>query len=106
MFFQLRHFNPHAPAATISAQCGLLIGCKAGAHVCTGLIWGRLADHVLSSRKIVLVFGLLASSAATVGYGFSTTFSQTIAWQMLDGALNATVAMVRCMTAELNPEKK
>ncbi|KAK7178182.1 major facilitator superfamily transporter [Paraphaeosphaeria sporulosa] len=93
MFFQLRHFNPHALAATISAQSGLLIGCKTGAHVCTGLVWGRLADHVLTSRKIVLVFGLLISSSATVGYGFSTTFSQTIAWQMLDGVLNATVAM-------------
>lgn len=106
MFFQLKHFNPDAPAAVITTQSGLLVGCKTGAHVCTGLVWGRLSDHILASRKIVLVFGLLASSAATVGYGFSTTFHQAVAWQMLDGALNATVAMIRCMTAELNPEKK
>jgi MFS family permease len=106
MFFQIRHFNPDAPVATITTRCGLLVGAKTGAHVCTGLVWGRLADSVLESRKTVLVFGLLASSAATVGYGFSTTFQQAIAWQMLDGALNATVAMIRCMTAELQPEKK
>ena len=106
MFFQIRHFNPDAPLATITAQCGLLVGAKIGAHVCTGLIWGRLADSILKSRKTVLVFGLLASSVATVGYGFSTTFWQAITWQVLDGALNATVAMIRCMTAELQPEKK
>ncbi|KAF2132427.1 MFS general substrate transporter [Dothidotthia symphoricarpi CBS 119687] len=106
MYFQLKHFSPDAPAAIIATQCGVLVGCKTSAHVCTGLVWGRLADQVLTSRKVVLVFGLLASSLATIGYGFSTTFRQAVAWQMLDGALNATVAMVRCMTAELNPEKE
>lgn len=106
MFFQLRHFSPNASAAVITTQCGFLVGCKTGAHVCTGLVWGRLADTVFTSRKVVLVFGLLASGAATVGYGFSTSFYQAVAWQMLDGALNATIAMVRCMTAELYPEKK
>ncbi|KAF2034855.1 MFS general substrate transporter [Setomelanomma holmii] len=105
MFFQIRHFNPNAPVATIITQCGLLVGAKTAAHVCTGLVWGRLADSALKSRKIVLVVGLLASSVVTVGYGFSTTFPQAIAWQMLDGALNANVAMARCMTAELQPEK-
>ncbi|KAF2807079.1 MFS general substrate transporter [Mytilinidion resinicola] len=105
MFFQLKRFSPDAPTVTISTQCGLLVGCKTGAHVCTGLVWGRLADHALVSRKTVLVIGLLASCAASVGYGFSTTFHQAVAWQILDGSLNATVAMVRCMTAELNPEK-
>ena len=106
MFFQLLHFNPDASIASISTRCGLLVGCKTGAHVCTGLIWGRVADHAIASRKTILVIGLLASSGATVGYGFSTTFYQAISWQILDGAFNATVAMVRCMTSELNPEKK
>lgn len=61
---------------------------------------------MLVGRKKVLVVGLLASSFATMGYGFSRTFKEAIAWQILDGALNATIAMVRCMTAELNPEKR
>ncbi|KAH7073808.1 major facilitator superfamily domain-containing protein [Paraphoma chrysanthemicola] len=106
MFFQLRHFDPQTPAATITTQCGLLVGAKTGAHVCTGLLWGRLADQRPKGRRFVLVFGLLASSAATVGYGFATTFHQAIGWQMFEGAMNATVAMVRCMTAELQTEKK
>jgi MFS family permease len=106
MFFQLRHFDPSAPAAAISTQLGLIIGCKTAAHVCTGLAWGRLADHARVGRKSVLVIGLLASGFATLGYGFSETFKEAIVWQMLDGALNATIAMVRCMTAELNPEKR
>jgi MFS family permease len=106
IFFQLRYFNPSASAATISAQSGLIIGCKTAAHVCTGLLWGRLADHIRIGRKTVLVVGLLASSLATLGYGISGSFKAALIWQMLDGALNATIAMVRCMTAELNPEKR
>ena len=106
MFFQVRHFSPDKTAAVITTQCGLLVGAKTGAHVCTGLIWGRLSDRILNSRKIVLIFGLLASSIATVGYGFSVNISQAIAWQVVDGALNATVAMIRCMTAELQTEER
>ncbi|KAH6629752.1 major facilitator superfamily domain-containing protein [Boeremia exigua] len=106
MFFQLQYLSPSAPIATITTQCGFLIGCRTGVHVCTGLVWGRLADRVFASRKVVLVLGLVASSVATFGYGFSRTFYEAIAWQTLDGALNATVAMVRCMTAALNPEKQ
>ncbi|KAF2109623.1 major facilitator superfamily domain-containing protein [Lophiotrema nucula] len=105
LFFQLQHFDPSATAATISRQAGVIVGCKTAAHVCTGMVWGALADRSSIGRKNVLVTGLLATSVATLGYGFSKTFAQALMWQMLDGALNATIAMVRCMIAELNPEK-
>jgi MFS family permease len=84
----------------------LIVGCKTAAHVCTGFLWGRLADNARVGRKSVLVTGLLASSLATIGYGFSETFRTALGWQVLDGALNAIIAMVRCMTAELNPGKQ
>ncbi|KAF2715745.1 MFS general substrate transporter [Pleomassaria siparia CBS 279.74] len=106
MFFQLKFFDPSASDATISTQIGFMIGCKTAAHVCTGLIWGSLADHASIGRKCVLVTGLFATSLATLGYGFSETFKAAVAWQVLDGALNATLAMVRCMISELNPEKR
>lgn len=106
MFFQIQHLSPNASAAIVTTRCGILVGCRTGAHVCTGFVWGRLADKVLADRKTVLVFGLLGSSASIVGYGFSRTFHHAVAWQVLDGGLNATVAMVRCMTAELNSQKR
>jgi len=105
MFFQLKFFDPSASAATISTQIGFMMGCKTAAHVCTGLLWGRLADHESIGRKNILVVGLMATSVATLGYGFSETFKAAIAWQILDGALNATIAMIRCMISELNPDK-
>lgn len=106
MFFQLQYFDPSAPASVIATRSGFIISSKTAAHVCTGLLWGRIADHRYFGRKKVLVIGLIASSLATVGYGFSTSYKVAITWQILDGALNSTIAIVRCMISELNPEKR
>ncbi|KAF7548918.1 hypothetical protein G7Z17_g6747 [Cylindrodendrum hubeiense] len=103
---QLQHFDPSAPPATISARAGIMIGAKTAAHVCTGLIWGRLADWEYCGRKAVIVFGLMASSISILGYGFSQTFVMALTCQILDGALNSTVSMTRCVIAELNPQKR
>jgi hypothetical protein len=40
-----------------------------------------------------------------LGYGFSGSFAAAIVWLVIEGALNGTVSIVRCVTAELNPEK-
>ena len=61
MFFQLRSFDPAASDATISTEAGLLIGAKTAAQVCTGMLWGRMADWDLGGRKFVLLIGLLSS---------------------------------------------
>jgi MFS family permease len=84
---------------------GLIVGSKMAAHVCTGMIWGRLSDSEFSGRKPVLVLGLVSSATCMLGYGFATSFAAATAWQVLEGALNGTVPMVRCVTAELNPRK-
>lgn len=52
------------------------------------------------------MLGLIASAISMLGYGFSQSFAAAITWQILDGALNGTVSMVRCVTAELNPQKR
>ena len=43
---------------------------------------------------------------AYVGYGLSTTFVSAVVWQVFAGAMNSNVAIVRCVVAELNPEKR
>lgn len=83
-----------------------MIGAKTAAHVCTGMLWGWLADWEYCGRKAVLVFGLVASSISILGYGFSRTFAMALTWQILDGVLNSTIPMVRCVIAELNPQKR
>ncbi|EXJ71035.1 uncharacterized protein A1O5_06028 [Cladophialophora psammophila CBS 110553] len=106
MFFQLRHFDPSASPATISAQAGLILSSKTAAHVSTGLFWGRFADSEYGSRKLVLVVGLASSGVAMLGYGFSESIQAAVAWQVLDGILNSSISMIRCLTAELYPEKR
>ncbi|KAF4978267.1 hypothetical protein FZEAL_5324 [Fusarium zealandicum] len=101
-----KYFDPDAPPEPIFTQAGLIIGAKTAAHVCTGMFWGRLADWEYCGRRTVLVFGLLSSTVAIFGYGFSQTFAAALAWQVLDGALNSTVSMVRCVISELNPQKR
>lgn len=61
MFYQLRHFNPSASEAMISTQAGIIVGSKTAAQVCTGMLWGRLADSEWGGRKIVLGTGLVSS---------------------------------------------
>jgi MFS family permease len=60
MFYQLRFFNPSLSNAAISAQAGLLVGAKTAAQVCTGMLWGRLADSEMGGRKAVLLMGLMS----------------------------------------------
>lgn len=106
MFFQLRHFSPSANDAVIASQAGLLVSSKTAAHVCTGIVWGRFADSELGGRKVVLIIGLLACGIGVLGYGFSVSFPAALAWQLVDGAFNSSISMIRCMTAELYPEKR
>ena len=62
MFYQLKYFNPSAPDALISTQAGILTGAKTAAQVCTGILWGRVADADWVGRKPVLLIGLLSAS--------------------------------------------
>jgi MFS family permease len=65
MFYQLKFFDPNLSDAAISAQAGFLIGAKTAAQVCTGIIWGRVADSENGGRKAVLLIGLLSCCART-----------------------------------------
>ncbi|KAI9844839.1 MAG: hypothetical protein M1837_005257 [Sclerophora amabilis] len=106
MFYQLKYFDPSASDAKVSTQAGIMIGSKTAAQVCTGLLWGQLADSDLGGRKTVLVIGLLSSCVSYLGYGFSTSFASAIAWQIVGGAMSSNVAITRCIVAEINPEKR
>jgi MFS family permease len=61
MFYQLRFFNPSASESLISTQAGIIVGSKTAAQVCTGMLWGRLADSEYGGRKTVLMIGLICS---------------------------------------------
>lgn len=64
MFYQLRFFNPSASESLISTQAGIIVGSKTAAQVCTGMLWGRLADSEYGGRKMVLVIGLVCSGVS------------------------------------------
>lgn len=65
MFYQLRFFDQSASDATVSTQAGILTGAKTAAQVCTGIIWGRVADKDWVGRKPVLMLGLLSAGQLT-----------------------------------------
>ena len=122
MFYQLRFFNPEASEAMISTQAGIIVGAKTAAQVCTGMLWGRLADSEYGGRKTVLMIGLICSGMSQskfdqssklnfsgiscIGYGLSRTFISAVVWQVFGGAMSSNVGIVRCVVAELNPEKR
>ena len=122
MFYQLKFFNPAISDQLLSTQAGIIVGAKTAAQVCTGMLWGRLADSEWGGRKIVLMIGILSSGKlhrssnilsidraiglACIGYGFSKTFVSAVAWQVFGGAMSSNVAITRCVVAELNPEKR
>jgi len=106
MFYQLRFFDPSASTATISTRAGILIGAKTAAQVCTGMLWGRLADSELGGRKVVLVIGLMSCCVSYLGYGLARNFPTAIFWQVFSGAMSSNVAMVRCVVAEQNKDKR
>ncbi|KAI9798290.1 MAG: hypothetical protein M1833_004862 [Piccolia ochrophora] len=106
MFYQLKFFEPTASDARLSTQAGIIVGAKTAAQVCTGMLWGRLADSDWGGRKTVLMIGLLSSCISSIGHGFSTTFWAAVAWQVFGGAMSSNVAITRCVVAELNPEKR
>jgi len=106
MFYQLKFFDPSISDTSLSTQAGIIVGAKTAAQVCTGMLWGRLADSEWGGRKTVLTIGLLSSGLACIGYGFSKTFESAVAWQVFGGAMSSNVGITRCVVAELNPEKR
>lgn len=61
LFYQLQWFNSSLSDAEIATQAGLLVGAKTAAQVCSGLVWGRIADSSSGGRKAVLLVGLTCS---------------------------------------------
>ncbi|KAH8591069.1 major facilitator superfamily domain-containing protein, partial [Bisporella sp. PMI_857] len=106
MFYQLKFFEPSISAERLATYAGIIVGAKTAAQVCTGMLWGRLADSEFGGRKAVLMIGLLSSAVASLGYGFSRTFISAVAWQVFGGAMSSTIGIARCVVAELNPEKR
>lgn len=41
-----------------------------------------------------------------VGYGLSRSFIAAVLFQVFGGLMSSNVGIVRCVVAELNPEKK
>ncbi|KAI9834397.1 MAG: hypothetical protein M1819_003008 [Sarea resinae] len=106
MFYQLKSFDPTLPDSSIAKQAGMLQGSFAAAQFVTAILWGRVADADWSGRKKVLLVGLLGTCMSCVGFGFSRSFAQAVAFRILGGALNGNVGVMRTMIAEIIKEKR
>ena len=59
----------------------------------------------LYGRKPIVLCGLLGTVAATLVFGFSTTFTQALVARISAGLLNGNVGVIRTMVAEMVVER-
>lgn len=97
MYYQLKWFNPESPEALISSQAGVLHASFTAAQFLTAMAWGRVADSPRAGRKTVLLIGLLGTSLSCLGFGFSTSFWQALAFRTLGGSTNGNSGVMRTM---------
>lgn len=106
MFYQLKSFDPSLPDSVIAGQAGVLHASFTAAQLFTAMLWGRLADSSRVGRKKVIMIGLLGTMMSCLGFGFSTSFWQALAFRSMGGITNGNVGVLRTMVSELVPEKK
>ncbi|KAK7545907.1 MFS transporter [Phyllosticta citricarpa] len=106
MFYQLKSFNPSLPDSTISYQAGILQGAFSATQFITAIFWGRVADSEWGGRKRVILIGLLGTTIAALGFGFSHSFTTAVIFRSLGGALNGNVGVMRTMISEIIREKR
>ncbi|ORY61588.1 major facilitator superfamily domain-containing protein [Pseudomassariella vexata] len=104
LFYQLKSFDPNLPDSAIASQAGIMQSAFAAAQLCTAMLWGRFSDQ--GGRKRVLLIGLFGTTISVLGFGFSTTFSQAMAFRIMGGALNGNVGVMRTMISEIVQDKK
>ncbi|KAK6511093.1 hypothetical protein TWF481_000015 [Arthrobotrys musiformis] len=90
--------------SSISRRAGLLVAAFALAQFATSMLWARLADRY--GRKSVIVYPLLASIVANLGFGFGTTIPRVMFWRLIAGVANGNIGVMRTMTAEIVTERK
>ena len=49
---------------------------------------------------------LILEGISVIGYGMSRSFLAAVFWQVFGGVMSSNVGIVRCVVAELNPEKR
>ncbi|KAF3920946.1 hypothetical protein ABW20_dc0105521 [Dactylellina cionopaga] len=97
--------NGHkASNSTISRRAGLLVAAFALAQFATSMLWAKLADKF--GRKPVIVYPLLVSIIANIGFGFGTTIPAVMFWRLVAGIANGNIGVMRTMTAEIVKERK
>ncbi|KAI5859220.1 major facilitator superfamily domain-containing protein [Tricharina praecox] len=108
LYFLIESF--HSPgtappsAATIARRAGILASSFALSQCLTGMVWGRLSDHI--GRKPCVLLGLLGSALSILGFGFSETFESALMFRVLAGCLNGNVGVLRTMLSETIREKR
>jgi MFS family permease len=95
----------HATAPQqISRLTGLLVAAFPVGQMITSMLWGRLSDAY--GRKPTILFGLIISVVANVGFGFSRTIRMLVFWRVVAGMANGIVGVLRTMTAEIVQDRK
>eukprot|EP01138_Halocafeteria_seosinensis_P015772 gb/GECG01016096.1/.p1 GENE.gb/GECG01016096.1/~~gb/GECG01016096.1/.p1 ORF type:complete len:602 (+),score=47.88 gb/GECG01016096.1/:1-1806(+) len=61
--------------------------------------WGILSDHV--GRRPTLLMGLLGTSLAMLGYGFSQSYLQAMLFRSLGGLLNGNIGITKTYMGEI-----
>ncbi|QSZ36673.1 hypothetical protein DSL72_006554 [Monilinia vaccinii-corymbosi] len=104
LFYQLKFFDTSLPDSAIASQAGIMQASFATAQLTTAMLWGRVSDR--SGRKTVLLIGLGGSAFSCLGFAVAKSFWQLVVFEMISGALNGNVGVMRTMISEIVREKK
>lgn len=88
----------------ISELSGILVAVFPLAQLATSMLWAKWADNF--GRRPVIVWALLVSAIANLGFGFSRSFWGLMFWRTLAGLSNGNVGVMRTVTAEVVKERK
>lgn len=107
MYYQLKSFSPSLPPSAIAAQAGIIYASFTAAQFLTAMLWGRVADSPRFGRKCVLLVGLCGTALSCLGFGFSRSFSQALAFRTMGGMTNGNVGVMRTMfVTHLKPSRQ
>ena len=97
--FMLLSFDASLRPEDVGFYSGVLEGAFHVGSFFGSILWGFLADAY--GRRPALLAGLLGTIAATLSFGFASSFAAAVATRLLWGALNGNVGVAKTALSEV-----
>lgn len=100
IYYMVKSFNISDDDSQIAVYTGMVTSAFAIAEFSTGVLWGKLSDHV--GRKPILLMGLAGTGLSMMIFGFATNLPTALVARALGGLLNGYVSAYSRLIASLS----